>query len=122
MGNGWQKLEYYLDKKVNFQFKLVELFLLSISASIVIISLSEYKLIIYSVLLQILALIWAIVLIISDLYIKKNEDPAKITSLLKKYSFVISIPFSWKELIPIIFYIISILVTTIVLLLPYLNF
>jgi hypothetical protein len=119
MGDGWEKLEYYLDKKINFQFKLVELFLLSISASIIIISLSKYKLIIFSTLLQILALIWVIVLILIDLHRKKTKES---NGLLKKYAFVITIPFSWKELIPIIIYIISILGMAIILLLPYFNF
>jgi len=119
MENGWQKLEYYLDKKINFQFKLIELFLLSISASIIIISLSEYKLIIFSALLQILTLIWVIILILIDLRKKKTKETA---GLLKEYAFVITLPFSWKELVPIIIYMLSILGLALILLLPYFNF
>jgi hypothetical protein len=117
MSDGWLKLEGLLEKKINFELKLIEFFILTITAEIVIISLSEYKLIIISALLQIFALIWIILLILCDLNKKKTKEDAE---LLRKYMLVITVPMTWKEIIPIAIYILSIFFMGIIILLPFL--
>lgn len=116
MEDGWKILEKYLNKKIDFELKLVELFILSISAGIVILSLSEYKLIIISVLLQIICLIWTILSIIHDLKKKKEEKTVK---EIVSFCFVVSIPFKLNELLILITYVISIIIMGMVILIPY---
>jgi len=115
MTDGWQILENYLTKKINLELKLVELFLLSISAGIVIISLSEYKWIVAAVLLQIIALIWMIVIIVADTREKKTKESGE---KLKDLVHFITVPFTWKELLPIIVYIISVIIMGAAIILP----
>lgn len=55
MNNGWSLIEKYVDKKINLELQLIELFILTITAEIVVISLSEYKKIVIPVLINIVA-------------------------------------------------------------------
>lgn len=116
--DGWVIFEKFLDKKINFELRLIELFILSISAGIIILSLSEYKLIIISVILQILCVIWTIITLILDLKQKKDE---KSIDSFKKIPFVISIPFGINELLIFVLYILSILFMGVIIILPYLK-
>ncbi|GEM_PF-5777963 len=113
--DGWELLEKYLDKRINLEIKLIELFLLTISAQIIIVSLSEYKMIVTSVLINILAICYLVILLISDLSKKKSEKTAK---EIEGICFAVSISFGWKRIIPLILYILSIVVMAIIILIP----
>ena len=115
MIDGWGILEKYLDKRINLEIKLIELFILTISAQIIIVSLSEYKTIAVSVLINILATCYLVVLLIFDLIKKKSEKTSK---ELKEIAFTVSVPFGWKDLTPLILYIFSIVIMAITILIP----
>ena len=116
MTNGWNFLEKSLDKKINLEIKVIELFILTISAQIIIISLSKYKLIVISVLINIVAVCWLVGLLISDLRKKKSEKGVR--DLRTVACTISSIPFGWKEVIPFILYIFSVTVMGVIISLP----
>lgn len=115
MTDGWIILEKYLEKKIDLEIKLAELFILTISAGIVVISLSQYKWIILSILMQIVSLTWILIDLISNL--RKKKDEKSVNELEKSIQAVI-INLGVNQLIPLIFYIASILIMGIIVLLP----
>ena len=65
--------------------------------------------------MQIVSLTWILIDLISNLRKKKDEESA---NELKRSIQAVTINFSVNQLIPIIFYIVSILITGIIVLLP----
>lgn len=112
-------MEKYVDKKINLEIQLIELFILTITAEIVVISVSEYKMIVIPVLINIIAVCYLTVMLAFDLSMKKTRKTTK--EFVKIITQVISIPFGIKELIPLILYIISIIIMGIIMLNPYIN-
>ena len=112
--DGWELLERFLDKKINYELKFAELFMLSISAEIIILSLSTYKNIIFSVVIQAICLIWILITMMLDLQKKKTEKTGK---MLHKISFMI-LPFGLNEFLIITLYVLSILIMAIIVLIP----
>lgn len=115
MTDGWIIFEKYLEKRIDLEIKLAELFILTISAGIVVISLSQYKWIIVSILLQIISLVWILVSLIRDLRKKKDEESV---NELKKSILAVTIHLGINQLIPLIFYVVSIIIMGIIILLP----
>lgn len=120
MNNGWSLIEKYVDKKINLELQLIELFILTITAEIVVISLSEYKKIVIPVLINIVAVCYLTLMLVLDLNMKKSEKTAK--EFGKKMIYVVSIPFGFKDLIPLVLYITSIIIMGLIILNPYIDF
>jgi len=119
MNNEWDLIEKYVEKRIDLELRLIELFILTISAEIIIISLSDYKLIIIPVLVNIVAVIYLVIMMAFDLNMKKSNGT------IKKYANDITFLFplgfkEFKELIPLILYIVSIALMGFVILYPYL--
>ncbi len=94
MNDGWVIIEKYVEKRIDLEIRLIELFILTISAEIIIISLSDYKLIFIPVLVNIVAVIYLVVMMAFDLNMKKSDK------IVKKYAKDITFlfPLGFKEL------------------------
>lgn len=93
------------NKRIGIEIRLIELFILTISAQVVVLALARYQLMAVSVVSTLIGLLWLIVVLISDLRETKSKmSQEEVKELSKTKSVVIG----WKHITPLFFYILSV--------------
>jgi hypothetical protein len=110
-------IKQYFEKRINLEIQLIELFILTVTAELVIISTSDYKKIVISVLINIVALCYLIGMLIFELNKKSKEISAK---AFLEIGFVY-VPLELKDLIPLGLYLVSTFIMGIIILIPLLK-